>query len=100
VAEVEEARPVEEAVVPRVAEVAEMADPALSINAATESAMQLCAWHVDALNQNRRLAVRVIAAELVVRPAVGRLGEAARPEGLVVAPEAVMGAVKAKLVRL
>jgi hypothetical protein len=75
VAEVEEARPVEEAVVPRVAE---MADPALSINAATESAMQLCAWHVDALNQNRRLAVRVIAAELVVRPAVGRLGGAAR----------------------
>ena len=95
-AEALEARPVEEAVVPRVAEVA---DPAVSINAATESAKQLCAWHVDALNQNRRLAVRAIATELVVRPAVGPLGGAARPEELVVAPQAEMGAVKAKLVR-
>jgi hypothetical protein len=72
--------------------------PAMSINAVMESAKQLCAWHVDALNQNRRLAVREIATELVVRPAVGPLGGAAQPGELVAAPEAVMGAVKAKLV--
>jgi len=43
----------------------EVADPALLINAATEFAKQLYASHVDVLNQNRQLAVREIAAELV-----------------------------------